>query len=549
MTDSLPSEMVVTELPDGVRYSLPRRKAGRFTFQAGVYLLGSLLMGIPFMCFWLWAVGYHIDWQDILRAENGLLLMFMAFGLWMLVMAVRLGGRGLFQWAGHSEIELRGGVLAGIERLGWLRWSWRRSIAGLSRLDVRDAMMEQGSIRVYESVAAAVEHNAIVPIWGSDSVPEAKRKQLAPGYPHDWLLPLASDLARRCELGTEDHAGIPRPAPPIVVSAEPLPNSAGFVEMLEQPPRSKIAVLQTPEKLTVTVPPRWFGWGGAVFIVSGNELEIVRTKLFGAERRQWSRWQLADIRVGCIKDSEGPDTPELHIQPHPGEGTRFRLALVDEAEARWLATLLRRAVGLPDDGSPEQAVCFRERCEQPEGSRIVCQELPDGVTLTVPPAGSDVKDRILCSLIACSGAALFAALVHFVFEDTGIYYVFSGLGGLFGIAFLVDAGNRARRQVVLSVAGDKLAVRQSSLYGVRREQWPRLRIADVRVGDGLDGRVISPHIRQFARDKANPTYELQIHLRNGEIVRFLDGYGDAELQWLATVLRRALGVPEQSAAS
>jgi hypothetical protein len=31
-------------------------------------------------------------------------------------------------------------------------------------------------------------------------------------------------------------------------------------------------------------------------------------------------------------------------------------------------------------------------------------------------------------------------------------------------------------------------------------------------------------------------------LRNGEIVRFLDGYGDAELQWLATVLRRTLRI-------
>jgi hypothetical protein len=85
-------------------------------------------------------------------------------------------------------------------------------------------------------------------------------------------------------------------------------------------------------------------------------------------------------------------------------------------------------------------------------------------------------------------------------------------------------------------------VRQSGLYGVHRDQWPRLRIADVRVGDVLDGRAISRYTRRFARDKADATYELQIHLRNGEIIRFLDGYGDAELQWLATVLRRALQV-------
>jgi hypothetical protein len=227
----------------------------------------------------------------------------------------------------------------------------------------------------------------------------------------------------------------------------------------------------------------------------------------------------------------------------------FLLALGDEAEARWLATLLRRAMGLPHEGSPAQASTFRERRAQPAGSRVLCQEMPDGVTLTVPPAGSGVKDRILCSLIALGGAAPFAVLVHLVFEDAVIYYVFSGLGGLLGIAFLVDAGNQARRQVVLTVAGDRLIVQQTSLYGVRRQQWPRLRIADVRVGDSLDRRALPPHIRQLARDQADPPFELQIHLRNGEIVRVLDEYGAAELQWMATVPRRALGVPEENSAS
>jgi hypothetical protein len=76
-----------------------------------------------------------------------------------------------------------------------------------------------------------------------------------------------------------------------------------------------------------------------------------------------------------------------------------------------------------------------------------------------------------------------------------------------------------------------------------------LRIADVRVGDRLDGRAVHPHIHHAARDRAEPTYELQIHLRNGEVVRFLENYGDAELQWMATVLRRSLRVPEQSSTS
>jgi hypothetical protein len=242
---------------------------------------------------------------------------------------------------------LRSGFLAGIERLGWLRWSWQGQVAGLCRLDVRDVMMEPGSVRVYDSVAAAVEHGTIEPIWEADCGREKDRKQLAPGYPRAWLLSVAGDLARRCQGSAEDGAGASKPVGPIRVSAEPLPNSSGFVDLLEQPARSQIVVVPMPEKLTVTIPARWFGWGEVVFIASKEELEIVRSRLFGPERCQWSRGQLADIRIGCIKDSEGPDRPELLIQPHPGEGPCFRLVLVDEAEARWLATLLRRAVGVP----------------------------------------------------------------------------------------------------------------------------------------------------------------------------------------------------------
>jgi hypothetical protein len=331
------------------------------------------------------------------------------------------------------------------------------------------------------------------------------------------------------------------------VSAEPLPNSAGFVETLEQPAASKIVALQTTEALTVTVPRRWFGWRETVFIVAKDELAVLQSTLLGAKRRHWSRAQLADIRVGRIIDSEGPDTPELHIQPHPGEGARFRLALRDEAEARWLATLLRRAVGLADDGSVGQRVLFRERLEQPAGSRITWQGSNEGVTLTVPPPGlahAYVMKRILHSVIAFIGALLVGALVHFVFEDTAFCYLYAGLGSLFGLALLADAVKQACRQVVLTVAGDKMIVEQSSLYGVRREQLPLQSITDVHLGDGFEGRLLSPHLRQLARDRTDPTIELQVHLRNGKIIRLLGGYGDAELQWLATVLRRAVGVSE-----
>jgi hypothetical protein len=542
MNDALPGEVIVTELPDGVRYRLPRRKGGRLALHFAAGLLGCLI-AIPFLSFWLLIVGSSIDWKDILRDQNGLLLIFMAVGLWMFLMALWLGVRGLFLFAAHCEIELRGGVLHGIERLGWLRRSWRRPVAGLRRFDIRDAMLAKDPTRVYESAAAAVEHNTIVPVWDTDeSSEETKAKRLAPGYPRAWLLPLASDLARRCQLGAVEHAGM---STPIEVAEEPLPNSAGFVDLVEQPSESEIVVLQHPEEMTVTVPWRC---RNVVLTVAGDELAVRRPKLFGAEQHHWSRRQLADIRVGRMIYSEGPDTFRLHIQPYPGEGKGFCLPLADEAEARWLATLLRAALRLQEVSRPDE---FLEREQQPADSRIVWQESAEGVTLTVPPAGfahSDVRSRLLCSIISLAAAALFGAVLSFLFKVGVIGLLSAGVGGSLAIAFLVDAVSRSRRQAVLSVSGDRLLVQQSSLYGVRSEEWPRLRLADVRIGDTLEGKVANAYIRQSARDQAEATYELQIHLRNGEIVRFLDGYGDAELQWLATVLRRTLRLPQENSA-
>jgi hypothetical protein len=47
----------------------------------------------------------------------------------------------------------------------------------------------------------------------------------------------------------------------------------------------------------------------------------------------------------------------------------------------------------------------------------------------------------------------------------------------------------------------------------------------------------------MSNNNVDPIWELHIRLKRGEIIRLLEDYGDADLQWLATVLRRALRVP------
>src|SRR5262245_9006591 len=132
MSDSLPAEIIVTELPDGVRYRLPRRKPRGIAVEAVTLLMGAVL-GIGFMAFWLWAVGYHVPWHDPFRGPDGMLLLFLGFGVWMLGMILWGLGQRATRFIGHSEIELRGGTLRAFECWGPLRWGWRRSVSGLQR--------------------------------------------------------------------------------------------------------------------------------------------------------------------------------------------------------------------------------------------------------------------------------------------------------------------------------------------------------------------------------------------------------------------------------
>ena len=61
--------------------------------------------------------------------------------VWPLLMAgFSIISVGLFIFAGHSEIELRGTTLCAIERCGLLRWKWTRSTFGLRRFFVSERL-------------------------------------------------------------------------------------------------------------------------------------------------------------------------------------------------------------------------------------------------------------------------------------------------------------------------------------------------------------------------------------------------------------------------
>lgn len=552
MNDLLPADVTITELRDGVRYRFPGRRWGPIALFGLGALIGGLL-GTGFMSLWLGFVGYQFLVDGGVQGGSPL-LPFLVMGGWMFLMTLRLTLQGVSRLIGHSEIELRGDTLHGIECWGWLRWGERRRIVGLSRFEVRDATLEDRPGRVYEVSRAATEYNAIVAVWDADA--EEKPLRLARGYPREWLVPLARDLARRCRLAAETDSTIgSRPAgSAIEVAEEPLPNPAGFVDLPDQPDDSKVVVEATADELKLTLPRKTFGWHQAVVTVFGDGLRVERDR-HRAGTGEWSRHQLIEIRVARQIDSEGPDTFEVHIEPHPGEGKRVRLTLGGEAEARWLATTLRRALRMADAVNGEAAP-FLERREKPAGCRMIEEPIANGVDLLVPPTGyrhPEVRRYLLCAAGSLAAALLGGGFLY-VFLSGGqvgagdleflqSLWILPAVLALGAVGALAEAVRRARRHATLTVIGDTLLVRQASLFGTQERELQRSRITDVRVGDTLQGRAVGPRTRRAVLDRSDPTWELHIHLLGGEIVRLLDGYGDAELQWLATVLRRALRVP------
>jgi hypothetical protein len=532
VSDPLPAEVAVIQLPGGVRYRLPRRPWGPASLM-GVCFLVSGLLGTAFLSIWLCVVGSDLP-ANGLAVVDGMTLLLLAGGGLMLVMSLGLAGRGLSRLVGHGEVELRNDTLGGFGCWGPVRWGRRRPVAGLVRFDVCDASTDDRPGRVYEVPRAATEYNRLVAVWTADAEPV----ELARGYPREWLVPLARDLARRCGLAID-------------VTEEPLPNPAGFVDLPEQPADSRLRVEPTADGLRLSLPPGVFGRRPRVLVVLGDRLRVER----GEHQQEWARRQLAGVRVGRLVDSEGPDTFQVHIDPHPGEGKRVRLTLGGEAEARWLATTLRHALGLADDpdGTPAP---FLERPDPPAGCNIRQEPRAQGVHFVIPPIGyrhPDVRRYLMYGLAYLAGALALAGFLS-ALPDTPPDEV--GLGGLFRTLWLLPVGlglgvfaaaeeavRRAHRHATLTVKGARLVISQTTLYGTRERTWRHFRIADVHVGDTLEGQEINPRTRQAVHDRTDPTFELHVHLTDGQIVRLLDGYGDADLQWLATALRRALGVP------
>jgi hypothetical protein len=195
----------------------------------------------------------------------------------------------------------------------------------------------------------------------------------------------------------------------------------------------------------------------------------------------------------------------------------------------------------------------QERPRQPADSTAVLETFPDGITLTLRPVGIwRGADRFFtlftflwCGMVVLITLGLIVGAITGGLHDEDGHPVNPVYGGLFlipfwatGIGCLLAVLHFGRRGTVLAVTGDRLMVLQTGLFGTRQQEWARSQLIAVRVlvtsrSDGEGGTTW--------------TNQLAIEPNDGPTVQLLSYRPKRELEWMATVLRRALQMGEVEA--
>jgi hypothetical protein len=554
MNNSRPAEIQVMELPEGAWYRLPRRPARVrrwFAMGAIIYAAAAAAFAIPR----LFVMANFAQGAANPAAQAFIQFLIPNGPLWICLIGCALF---LCAWAGHSEVMVRDGELLAIERMGPLHWTWRRALERIEGFLVHAPSL--GPIGRLLVIRAACK--GVRALW------------LAPGYPRDWLRPLADDLCRRCT-ALQTQSDLSHEAPAIEVD-EAIEDQAQaeFPDRPNQPAGSKAAAEQRDDGLALSVPPAKLGLaGGAIltgivqiliivvvltvllmgaavqgglpsgmyfvlvwfwllplivllvfihqsrrrhtFVIASDTLSIMQKSPVLKKRWQWSAAEIECIQVGRNRRLQ------LELQIDIKKQKRFAfLEQRDQRELEWLATVLRRALRVP-------ALKFSA---QPASTTIVVKQHPDGVTVFVPQLGLWHDKVIWLFFLSLAWFAIFAAFtIVGVLQGDPNDLVLLPLW-IFGIAPLLAVINKSERRVFLAVVGPALMILQTGIFGSKRREWPRQEIARIRVG---------PSGATFNDEHL---LELQLYPKKHRKVGFLRDRDDRELQWLAALLRQALNL-------
>jgi hypothetical protein len=389
---ALPFEVVET---DRKRiYRLPRREVGQLRLLALLPLGFIVILTVCLAGFYLRraVLGIPDDWFWAILA--------VAVPGWAWMVYTGLDMTAAF-WCGHSEIEVTRDRVTSYDRAGWFGMcvAWFKRGRGL-RLVLEECSPPRERSRSLLNPPFA--------LWQlSAQGTNGKKGWLAIGYPREILVVLAEHLARVLEVTPDaaepalaDNAPPATPTPVAVVAEAEFPNR----DILVAPPNTRVTLERHPDGLTLTVPPiglkgrniEPFALGAFIatvgvflagvsvinfvqngnwefapvlviataFIAVGGGLTLYRlnagrkkvvlavvgdkfltceTGPLGSKRREFACADLLDIT--CRPNDNIPDLLIL---------TRDRTGVVlldgrEKDELRWIATVLRQALGIPSE--------------------------------------------------------------------------------------------------------------------------------------------------------------------------------------------------------
>lgn len=181
--------------------------------------------------------------------------------------------------------------------------------------------------------------------------------------------------------------------------------------------------------------------------------------------------------------------------------------------------------------------------EKPAYSRAVYAPHPDGFGISFPPAGLKRGTKgLLFFSVAWNAFILFFTVMMAIGTSKIGHDRGPGIGGFLflipfyaiGIGTMMATLNMGRRRTLIAVTGDRISIRTIGLRKTREWTFRREDLAAVRMGPN--------GMRINDRD----VMELQILPRTGEKIGLLSQYTEAELEWVASQLRRQFHLPSQA---
>jgi hypothetical protein len=268
MTNTNESDFRCERLAGDVRYVLPPRRLGRARL-AGWILIGFGLFATAFMSIWMG--GPLLSGLELLQQQNAfgwLLVGFGLLGVFGLVPALGMliGGLALVTNSIRCTVEVKNGRLYSSERiLGFIPWRRKRSVAQINRLRVISALSSQSRRDKAQLAAQGLEHSGYA-IRAEG--PDIKEMVVAPGFPHELTVRLASQLAEHIEAEAIISAGAARKVTVAETSIEPARGMdeqhpiASHEETPHQPTNSDATIERRDDGITIHVPPSGL-WKGS----------------------------------------------------------------------------------------------------------------------------------------------------------------------------------------------------------------------------------------------------------------------------------------------